>query len=312
MGSGLSAEEQHLSELREAARRAGSIVTEHIDAMVERAEREAKDIRRDAESDAERRAEDIRRKAEGDASRRAEDILRHAETDGERTRRDALESARRVLERLHALEQPLGQLVMSLHMEVDRVAAELGSGGVVDAQSMELPGRTSEARTEAPPERTDARPAPAPPSPSEEPEVEVEEAEPEPEPVEPEGVEAKPEEAPEPEEAQDEPVAAGTAAQARAETDEPEPERGPELEPRPEPQHREGLLSRFRRARGRAFISTEGYCAVCQRAFKAGSKENLDASGWLVSGDVGLCPSCQNEGWQLPEGARLPFRRGGS
>ena len=29
-----------------------------------------------------------------------------------------------------------------------------------------------------------------------------------------------------------------------------------------------------------------------------------------TGGEVGLCPDCQADGWQLPEGATLPFRRG--
>lgn len=43
----------------------------------------------------------------------------------------------------------------------------------------------------------------------------------------------------------------------------------------------------------------------------AGSAENLLLSGWKVSEDMGVCPECQADGWQLPDGARLPFRRGG-
>jgi hypothetical protein len=60
------------------------------------------------------------------------------------------------------------------------------------------------------------------------------------------------------------------------------------------------------------FITTEGHCAVCQRTYMAGTEETLRQSGWRVNGDVGLCPECQSDGWQLPEGARLPFRRGGT
>jgi len=55
-----------------------------------------------------------------------------------------------------------------------------------------------------------------------------------------------------------------------------------------------------------------GHCAVCQTAFMAGSEEELRLSDWNVNGDVGLCPDCQADRWQLPEGARLPFRRGGA
>jgi len=43
----------------------------------------------------------------------------------------------------------------------------------------------------------------------------------------------------------------------------------------------------------------------------AGSLENLESSGWLVTGEIGVCPDCQSEGWQLPDGAKLPFRRRG-
>jgi hypothetical protein len=59
------------------------------------------------------------------------------------------------------------------------------------------------------------------------------------------------------------------------------------------------------------FISSQGHCAVCQKTFMAGSKEALDLSGWRVNGDVGLCPECQSNGWQLPQDATLPYRRGG-
>jgi hypothetical protein len=59
------------------------------------------------------------------------------------------------------------------------------------------------------------------------------------------------------------------------------------------------------------FISSQGHCAVCQKTFMAGSREALDLSGWRVNGDVGLCPECQSNGWQLPQDATLPYRRGG-
>ncbi len=72
------------------------------------------------------------------------------------------------------------------------------------------------------------------------------------------------------------------------------------------------LLSRFKGSAGKgAFITSEARCAVCQRAFMAGSEEALELSGWRVNGDVGLCPACQSGSWQLPEGARLPFRNVG-
>jgi vacuolar-type H+-ATPase subunit E/Vma4 len=92
----LNANDPHLAELGEAARRAGQLFTSHVDEIA---------------SDAERRAEEIRRQAERDA---------------EATRRAALESGRRVFERINALERPLAELVMTLRHEMDRVTAELG------------------------------------------------------------------------------------------------------------------------------------------------------------------------------------------
>jgi hypothetical protein len=86
--------------------------------------------------------------------------------------------------------------------------------------------------------------------------------------------------------------------------------------PPAEEEEKKGLLGGlFGRRKGKAkgtFITTQGYCVVCHRAFMAGSEESLALSGWSVTGDVGLCPDCQAEGWQLPEGGHLPFRRGGS
>ena len=74
-----------------------------------------------------------------------------------------------------------------------------------------------------------------------------------------------------------------------------------------------GLLSRMgRRGKKGLFVTTPGHCAVCHNTFMAGSEEELRASGWKVTGDVGLCPEDQADGWQLPEGAVLPYRRGGA
>jgi hypothetical protein len=242
--------EEHLAELGEAARRAGSIVTEHINSIVDGAERQAERIRSDAELDA------------------------------DRTRREAVDSARRLLQHLHALEQPLGQLVMNLQAEVDRVAGELGSGGYVDAQATAIPAPAEAEEEPAAPEQ--AEEAPAEP---------IEDAQPVDEPD--EALADEPDEA---------------LAEEPAEAEPPAAEGEPQAEER-EP--RRGLFRRLRRTRQRTFVTTEGYCAVCQRAFMAGSEDSLRLSGWRVSGEVGLCPDCQSEGWQLPEGARLPFRRGG-
>jgi hypothetical protein len=92
----LSSQDPQLAELGEAARRAGQLFSNHVDEIA---------------SDAERRAEEIRLQAERDA---------------EATRRAALESGRRVFERINALERPLGELVLTLRHEMDRVTAELG------------------------------------------------------------------------------------------------------------------------------------------------------------------------------------------
>ncbi len=91
--------------------------------------------------------------------------------------------------------------------------------------------------------------------------------------------------------------------------DDEEQEAAAESEP-DEPKRR--LLSRLSGGRRRKgpFITTPGYCAVCRKAFQVESEEELSASGWKVNGDVGLCPEDQAEGWDLPEGATLPFRRG--
>jgi hypothetical protein len=69
---------------------------------------------------------------------------------------------------------------------------------------------------------------------------------------------------------------------------------------------RHGWLKRRKSA---LFISTPGPCAVCYRTYAAGGEEELADSGWKVSGELGLCPQCESDGWQLPEGARLPHRR---
>jgi hypothetical protein len=94
----LTKRDPRLAELGEAARRAGELFNHHVDEIT---------------ADAEHRAEELRQKAERDA---------------EATRRDALESGRRVFDRINALERPLNQLVGTLQHEMERVAAELGSG----------------------------------------------------------------------------------------------------------------------------------------------------------------------------------------
>jgi hypothetical protein len=250
--------EEYQREAGEAARRAGAVVTELLNSMVE------------------------------DAERQADRIRTHAAEDADRTRQEAIDSARRLLEHLHALERPLGQLVMNLQAEVDRVAGELGSGHV-DAGSVELPAGPDDgeevraADVEADSEEAVAE-AETPPPPSE-PEEAPEEAE----------AAAESEPSPRDEGQPDMGVWEPTASESAPATTPP----------------RQGLFSRLRGSRTRPFVGREGHCAVCQRAFMAGSVDSLEVSGWLVSGEVGVCPDCQADGWQLPEGASLPFRRGG-
>jgi hypothetical protein len=46
-------------------------------------------------------------------------------------------------------------------------------------------------------------------------------------------------------------------------------------------------------------------CAVCGRAPLANEE---DLEGWSGTGKLSVCPDCQHEGWQLPAGARVPYR----
>ncbi len=103
--------ERDLDELGDAARRAGSIVTGHIEALVEGAERQAEGIRDDAQRDADHK------------------------------RREAIASAQMLLERINALERPLGELVLSIRGEMERVAGELETGDHVEADAKRI-GRT--------------------------------------------------------------------------------------------------------------------------------------------------------------------------
>ena len=108
-------DDENLSELSEAARRAGYIVNEQIEAIIERAEQHAAAIRRDAERDA------------------------------EDTRRAAVEAAQRLLARLEALEFPLGSLVASLRDEAEHVTRQIEDGGrTVDALGTALPSVSEE------------------------------------------------------------------------------------------------------------------------------------------------------------------------
>jgi hypothetical protein len=50
-------------------------------------------------------------------------------------------------------------------------------------------------------------------------------------------------------------------------------------------------------------------CAVCQRGRPATGGADLTASGWALKGPNALCPACQEDGWQFPAEAAVPFRR---
>lgn len=323
--------DKHLDELGEAARRAGSIVTERVDAIVAGAERRAEEIRNEAQrelGEAARRAgsivtEQIDAIVER-AERQAQEIRDEAERDGEEKRRVAVASAQLLLERIGGLERPLGELVMSIRGEMERVAGELGSGNHVDAQAAAIPpeadgsqglgvdGLLHEA-PEAPP--VDATEVTEPESEPEEPLTPPQSSTPEDEPEAMASPEIEPDAAGTPD---DEPSENDPSAYPRNPRD-ARPPAIPVTFPSASKSASEGKPSRglrmrlsSKRTKNGIFISKEGHCAVCQRAFMAGSVENLELSGWRVSADVGLCPDCQSEDWQLPDGARLPFRRGGS
>jgi hypothetical protein len=277
--------DEDITELSEAARRAGYIVTEHIDSIVERAQQQA------------------------------EAILRQAERDAEDTRREAVAAGKRLLDRIHALEFPLGELVLDLRDEMDRVSKQLEAGDHVDSDATALP---------AGPARAPNRPAPyeVTSADTEERDVVREAAGPEPDEDVPEPHTEEPETEAEEVSEPDADVSASEEEMRIARW--MMPEDGPEAR-RPRataPQASEGTEEEGgkgtltgRRAKPKtkgAFIAVEGHCAVCHRSFKAGSAAALNQSGWSVNGDVGLCPDCQADRWELPEGARLPVRPGGA
>jgi hypothetical protein len=80
-------------------------------------------------------------------------------------------------------------------------------------------------------------------------------------------------------------------------------------DPAPTPEGRQGGF--FRRRSKAPFIGQPGYCSICSRDLLVESRAELAASGWIVRGDEAVCVSCQEEGWELPEGAPLPLRRSG-
>jgi colicin import membrane protein len=230
------------------------------------------------------------------AEARAREISEAAEQDAARAKEDARAAASNLLSQIDALERPMSELVTALRREQDGLSGELRELG----PSVDL---SSDAIAEESPQAIEARTAEAERQRQREEEAERQRWEEEERRREEEArAEAERQRAEAvsddvmAEEPQAEDAAQPLDEQAVAEA---EPERS-----------RPGLFRRMRRGRGMPFISEPGECAVCQRTFQAGSEEELAASGWLVNDDVGVCPDCQREGWQLPEGARLPFRRG--
>jgi cell division septum initiation protein DivIVA len=105
---GQEVDQQSALPVGEAADRAGAIVTEHIRSIIEQAEANAEEIRRDAHQE----ADAIRQQAAGSASR--------------------------MLERIRAIEGPLAELVAELEHEVGGGPSEL------DQQPPELDQQPSE------------------------------------------------------------------------------------------------------------------------------------------------------------------------
>ena len=72
--------------------------------------------------------------------------------------------------------------------------------------------------------------------------------------------------------------------------------------------------SRFRRrgrrlARRRRGVSDSLSCAVCGTEAATSSEWELRRADWIATGDNGVCPDCQADGWLFPAEAAIPFRR---
>jgi cell division septum initiation protein DivIVA len=87
-------EGQNLLQMGTAADRAGAMVTEQVRSIIEAAEHNAVEIRKNAERDA------------------------------EQMREEAVAAANRILDRLDAIEGPLGELVAGLRREADSLTAD--------------------------------------------------------------------------------------------------------------------------------------------------------------------------------------------
>ena len=245
-----------------------------------------------------------------------------AEDDAREIRVSGTEDAVTLYRRMEALEGPLNELLTALRQELDSLHSEFRSRGAIAAQppeegtpapeegvspSSQATAASRQAEEVEMPEAAEAEvaeveeapsPPPEPPSPQEEdlPPGEVarppEEGTPAPEEV----FSPPPQETVASRQAEEAPASEGWQADDQAET----------VEGAPVKRGMRGLLRRKR-----PFVTTPGNCAVCHRSIAAGSQQALEASGWVVRGDLGICPQCRSDGWQLPEGARLPHRRAG-
>jgi predicted nucleic acid-binding Zn-ribbon protein len=90
---------------------------------------------------------------------------------------------------------------------------------------------------------------------------------------------------------------------------EPPPAEPPPAEP-PLQEAPAGRPGRLRR-RKRLFETRGRTCAVCRRT-EAASPGALQAKGWALGAEIDICPDCGAQGWQLPKGGNLPFRRSSS
>ncbi len=81
-------------EIQEAANRAGQLVTEQIQSIIDQAQASATELRQNAENEA------------------------------DQIRRQAADSANRILERIRALDGPLSELVAELQREAERLGSD--------------------------------------------------------------------------------------------------------------------------------------------------------------------------------------------
>jgi hypothetical protein len=254
--------DKQLAGLDEAARRAGAIIIERIEELVSSAER------------------------------RAGEIHQHAEANAEAVHGQTIESARRVFERLNALEHPLAELATTLKDEKQRFARELDAG----PSARELPAGAVIEQPSAADEDTHTEHHPTPETEDEPtPETDGEHPAPQGEPlwVPPYPADGAP------------PAGDSTDGSETATTDEPDRE-SPAVATASPPTTKPRRRLFKKRDRPRAFIDAPGECAVCERPFQAESEQQLEASGWRVSDDVGVCPQCQDKGWQLREVGQEP------